>query len=42
MLFRSGPDFGLKVSATAATVAAATTLIGAGANRLGLTTIPRE
>ena len=37
-----GPDFGLKVSATAATVAAATTLIGAGANRLGLTTIPRE
>ena len=38
----TGPEFGIKVSAAAPTVAAAARLLAAGANRLGLAAIPRE
>lgn len=37
-----GPDFTLKVSATAPTIAEAQSLLDAGANRLGLTNLPRK
>ena len=37
----TGPEFGLKVSATAPTLEAAARLVTAGANRLGLAAIPR-